>query len=199
MAIELESQTGIYTALDALLFYNPETGELVWLERPRELFSAERHWKRWNTKFAGQPAFTTLACGYRQGRIFNKLYSAHRVAWGLVHGVWPDGDVDHINGAGDDNRLVNLRAVSHAENCRNQKRQSANTSGVTGVNWDKRWNKWRAEITVDGRTRNLGRFANKPDAIAARKLAEREHGFHKNHGRIAQYQASGGDFVEVWA
>lgn len=199
MAIELKSNTGVCATLDALLRYNSESGGLVWLERPRELFPAERHWKRWNTKFAGRPAFTALAAGYLQGRIFNRSYFAHRVAWALVYGEWPSGDVDHINGTRDDNRLVNLRAVPHVDNCRNQKQRSTNTSGVNGVNWDARCHKWRADITIDGVSRNLGRFTNKSDAIAARKNADREHGFHKNHGLIADYRAAGGSFVETLA
>lgn len=47
-----------------------------------------------------------------------------------------------------------------------------NTSGVTGVKWDKDRQKWYAEIEFKGKKHYLGRYVNKEDAIAARKEAE---------------------------
>lgn len=172
--------------LRELLAYNPETGELTWLPRPREIFPSKRAFNTWNARYAGKTAFiTTDTPGYRQGRIFGKHYLAHRVAWALVHGEWPAEQIDHVNGIRSDNRLSNLRAVSRAENGRNQKRRSTNTSGVTGVQWVSRGNKWEARIQVAGRNRHLGYFASKDDAIIARKAAELEYGYHANHGRAA--------------
>ena len=54
---------------------------------------------------------------------------------------------------------------------------SSNTSGVTGVMWDKSRKKWKAEITFKGTVYKLGRFENKEDAIKARKDAEEK--YHK--------------------
>lgn len=48
-----------------------------------------------------------------------------------------------------------------------------NTSGVTGVYWDKSRNMWSAEIMFKHKKYHLGRFAKKSDAIAARKNAEK--------------------------
>jgi len=66
------------------------------------------------------------------------------------------------------------------------KMRKDNTSGVVGVCWDKRARKWQASITLDGRTKGIGNFKSKADAIAARKAAEIDHCFHENHGRKSQ-------------
>lgn len=49
---------------------------------------------------------------------------------------------------------------------------SNNTSGIKGVCWDKRRNKWLAQIGFRGRNYNLGRYAKIEDAAEARKEAE---------------------------
>lgn len=48
-------------------------------------------------------------------------YFAHRLAWVYVHGTQPD-EIDHINQTKDDNRIENLRNVTHVENCQNVRR-----------------------------------------------------------------------------
>jgi len=69
------------------------------------------------------------------GTFMRKTYAAHRVAWFLHHGAWPMGEIDHINGNAQDNRIANLRDVTHKENTRNMKRRSDNTSGITGISY----------------------------------------------------------------
>lgn len=175
--------------LRKLLRLDPETGKLFWRERPVDMFaegnlSSEVNCRRWNTKLSGKEAFTsTDRHGYRQGTILGKVYRVHRIIWCIVHGEWPPEDIDHINGIRDDNRLINLRAVSHAENQKNQKMQANNTSGVTGLHWLKQNQKWMAYIKVNGKQKHLGHFTDKAAAISARNAAEIEHGFHDNHGR----------------
>lgn len=51
----------------------------------------------------------------------------------------------------------------------------SNKSGVRGVCWHKRFNKWSAYITVKKKVYNLGRFENIEDAIKARKEAEEKY------------------------
>lgn len=181
-----------YAQVSALLKYDPDTGLLFWLPRPVEMFSdaflgSEWSSKRWNTRYAGKEAFTALdGRGYRYGQIYKKPYRAHRVAWLLTHGVWPEGEIDHINGVRTDNRLANLRDVSITINRRNCKLRSDNKSGVSGVNWNKAYGKWRARIAVNGQEVFLGNFDCVDDAIEARKQAEKTvGGFHKNHGRAS--------------
>lgn len=170
----------------SLIDYQPETGRMTWKARPTSMFSSNRACSTWNARYVGTEALRCdNGCGYRRGSLLGKLQCAHRVAWLITYGEWPKGEIDHINGNRSDNRIANLRCVSHAENGRNQKRSSTNTSGVTGVHWYAALGKWQAHITVNGKLKPLGYFADIHDAIAARKAAEVDHGFHENHGRAA--------------
>lgn len=104
--------------------------------------------------------------------------------WALVHGKWPDADLDHENGDTLDNRLENLRDVTNSVNHKNEKKKMSknNTSGFNGVYWDKQTQKWRAMIKVNFRTIQLGRFVNFEDAVSARKEANVKYGFTDRHG-----------------
>lgn len=175
--------------LARLLRYDADSGALVWLPRTPNMFrdgaqTAAHNCAIWNGKFAGQPALSAPdKRGYLTGNLLGRPVKAHRVIWALVHGEWPV-EVDHINGDPADNRLVNLRAVSHAVNGRNLKRKSNNTSGVCGVT-QRPSGRWRATITVGGRETTLGTFDTIGEAAQARRDAEARHGFHQNHGRRA--------------
>lgn len=151
------------------LRYDPETGKLYWLRGVCEIVEA------FTTRDRG---------GYLKSRINGRHVYAHRAIWALVRGEWPPHEVDHINGVRDDNRLVNLRCVSHAENTRNRARSSNNTTGRTGVRLQKKTGRWEARIKVDGRYIHLGTFQRIEDAVKAREKAEIRHGFHPNHDRL---------------
>jgi hypothetical protein len=172
-----------YDIARQLLKYEPDTGKLFWLERPNEFFKLPRDAKSWNMRYALTEALTAVDTrGYRHGNILSKLYRAHRVAWLITTGLWPDDKLDHLNGVRDDNRWENLREVSGAENNRNTVRQCSNTSGVNGVSWFKPTQKWRAYITVDGRPKHLGFFSDVEEAGAARAAANIKYGYSARHG-----------------
>ena len=163
--------------LRQLLRYEPETGKLFWLPRPREMFATQRSCSTWNARFAGQEAFTAVTNGYRVGNVEYKLCQAHRVIWAIVHGAWPGEDLDHINGERGDNRLTNLRPASRSENLCNRGMSPLNTSGHKGVYFDEPSQKWRAHIKKDRKFRFLGSFDTVDGAIAARRSAEQQlHG-----------------------
>ena len=82
---------------------------------------------------------------------------------------------DHIDRNPLNNRKYNLRQCTWNENMYNRGRRSDNTSGVTGVYFDKQTNKWMASITSNGKHKYLGRFDDKDDAIKARLLAEQKY------------------------
>jgi hypothetical protein len=170
--------------LRKLLRYEPQTGKLFWLPRPAEMFLDQRFFKMWHTKYANKTAFTAItAAGYKTGRIYHKTHYAHRVIWAIVHGGWPVGEIDHINGVPADNRLGNLRRVFRDINARNVKMRSDNTSGYNGVYWHASTGKWAARISIDCVNKHLGLFNNIADAIAARKAAEVGNGYTERHGQ----------------
>lgn len=159
------------------LHYNPNSGVFTWRARP-ERTSQD---KTWNTRWVGRPAGSIKNHGYRAIGLNGKFYRAHRLAWLYVYGRWP-GEIDHINHNPDDNRIKNLRKVSHAENGQNQSIRCDNSSGIVGVSWHERTEKWLAQIKVDGKSTYLGLFKDVEDAQKTRKYAEARFGFHKNHG-----------------
>jgi len=176
--------------LHKLLRYEPETGKLYWCERTPDMFkgckqSVKQTCNIWNSRFSGKEAFTCVdSHGYKSGRINSQLFRAHRVAWALHFGEWPSDQIDHINGVRGDNKIENLRIVTHQDNHRNQKRSSNNTSGVTGVHWNTRKGKWASRIWVGGKNgKHLGYFDSFDEAVQTRKDAEAKYGFHTNHGR----------------
>jgi hypothetical protein len=140
--------------------------------------------KSWHGKIkTGNPAFRTLRNdGYYVGNYRTRYHLAHRIVWAIEFGEWPE-EIDHINGQRSDNRITNLRAVTRKENTVNKQMRRNNTSGVQGVCYLVRQKKWCAQIGR-GRGSNLGLFDRKEDAVAARKAAEIERGYHPNHGRV---------------
>lgn len=165
-----------------LFDYDPDSGRLVWKFRPREHFSSSRIWKSTNTRCAGKEVgLAPNADGYLSVSINRVGYKAHRIIWLWMHGEMPE-QIDHINGDRSDNRASNLRAVTHAQNMKNKRKRQDNKSGVTGVNWHAKDGRWVAHISVDGVTERIGCFLRKEDAAAARKDAERKHGFSERHG-----------------
>lgn len=135
------------------------------------------------TVSAGSLAGWICSTGYRVVKIDWKQYYAHRLIFAHHHGRWPADQLDHIDGDRLNNRIQNLREVSNAENCRNQRMAISNTSGITGVTWHKVTGKWAATIRSNYRQIHIGLFKRFEDAVAARRQAEIDHGFHPNHGR----------------
>ena len=92
-----------------------------------------------------------------------------------LHWIICGKNYDHKNRNPFDNRKENLRKASFLENARNHNKQKNNTSVFIGVSWDSSYNKWKSYIRVDGKKKNLGRFANKNDAVKVRLQAEAEY------------------------
>ena len=107
----------------------------------------------------------------------NTLYACHRLAWLYIYGSFPSGLIDHINRDGLDNRIDNLRDVSHKVNMQNVgafKDWKKHGCKLTGVSWDKSTNNWKSSICIDGRQKHLGRFATQEDAHEAYLIKKRE-------------------------
>ena len=143
--------------LRELLEYAPETGLFYWRQRRGSAAAGHR---------AGSPC----GGGYRVIVIDRVPYYAHRLAWLYVHGEHPAGEIDHINAVAADDRIANLRQCSRSENARNTRRR--NPSGFKGV-FASQSRRWRAQISLNGRSIHLGMYDTAQEAAAAYDAAAR--------------------------
>ena len=151
--------------VSSCLDYNAETGLLHWKVRPLDQFGEVRAWKTFNTRFARTQAGATDTHGYTIIALGGKRYKAHRLAWLISHGEWPDETIDHINSVPSDNRLLNLRLASQAQNTRNKSAHGSSGQRFKGVRRNK--GEWAARIMNDRKEINLGRFHAEEDAAKA--------------------------------
>lgn len=146
-----------------LLHYDPISGLITW--------AIDKGCKMRKGSVAG----TVDKNGHRVISVDYERIMAHRLAWFLHYGSWPEGELDHINRIGDDNRIANLRNATRTQQRMNASVSTINTSGATGVYKEKRTGKWYVQIKI-GKTRiNLGTFSSKQEAIDARREAELQH------------------------
>ena len=160
-----------------VLSYEPETGMLFWKFRDESMFKSKQNAAAWNGRNAYKEALTSGMIGYMVGTIFGGRYLAHRVAWAIHYGKWPEDQIDHINGNRSDNRIVNLRESTQQENCCNMPKKSDNTSGYKGV-WRYRDGvRWQCAIRHMGKTKHLGLFESAKEAHNAYcQAAQKYHG-----------------------
>ena len=143
-----------YETANATFTYNPNTGNVYW-----KIATG-------NSTIGKQ--VTTLASNTKYYRVTldGTEYMLHRVIYLIMTGEMPD-IIDHINGDSLDNRWCNLRSVTQQVNLCNRKQMRSNTSGVTGVIWDKSRGKWKAVLS----RKNLGRFDTFEEAVECRQRA----------------------------
>jgi hypothetical protein len=154
--------------LKELFYYHPESGDFIRIVRVAQRTHLGDH--------AGY-----LENGYLVFRVDGKKYKAHRLSWLYTHGTFPPDQIDHINGVKTDNRMVNLRPATNAENRRNCGAPAANTSGHKGVCWHKPTGKWYAQIQVGtGVPKYLGIFDDIEEAAATYQAAALKY-----HGEFA--------------
>lgn len=149
--------------LREVLNYNPQTGIFTRLVRTAQRVQVG----------------DTAGCKAQRGclliMIDCRLYQAHRLVWLYVHGVWPTNHIDHLDGNPANNRIENLRDVSHSVNMQNiRKAKSSNKS--TGMLGSYRIGKrFQAKIVIDGKVRHIGMFDTPELAHAAYLAAKRLH------------------------
>lgn len=114
--------------------------------------------------------------GHISVSIGNTRYLAHRLIWALCTEEDPgEYQIDHINGVRTDNRIENLRKVTHQQNGMNRCRAQRNSqSGIVGVHPHKATGKWEATITHNGKSIFLGLHETKEAALAVRIAKERK-------------------------
>ena len=144
--------------------YNPETGLFISTTTGRKVGTPVKRWYL-SIKFEGHS------------------YRAHRVAWLITYGKWPDGLLDHINGITSDNSIKNLREATISQNAFNAKKGLANRSGEKGVAWNSKKNRWEARVFANGKIR-FRRFFNDFNEACKRVRSARAviHGEFANNG-----------------
>jgi hypothetical protein len=166
MGSAMEMTADYLNYLKAILRYEPITG----------LF----RWKITRRKHGGfvQPGDVagTMKDGYIQIIIDGIPWRAHRLAWLLMTGELPlpGKEIDHWNKIRSCNIWTNLRLKTRSQNNHNAAPAITNRSGVRGVSWKKRDNKWDARISIDGEVIVLGQYQDFAEAVEARRIAEFE-------------------------
>lgn len=142
------------------LTYQEDTGYFVWTKTGRRAGSVDTN------------GYRVLSVGTRQTR--DRCYE-HQLAWYDYYGVWPN-EIDHINGIKSDNRIINLRNVSHKTNNQNTiKPRAHNKTGYLGVTYSKERNKYYASISYNSCKKYLGTFKTPQEAHEAYLLFKREY------------------------
>ncbi len=149
--------------LKDMLDYDAGTGVFVWKTRPSKAVRA-----------GDVAGCVEKRIGYITIGIAGRVYKAHRLAWLYVYGSWPKGLIDHINGNKADNRIDNLRDVFADGNSQNvRKPNRRNKSGFMGVIWFQ--NKWRASMSVNGKSKWLGDYSTPEEAHQVYLEAKRKY------------------------
>lgn len=150
--------------LRELLHYQPETGVFTWLSHAGGVLR-------------GSVAGNCNSLGYMVLGLKGKKYRQHRLAWLYVHGVWPIGTLDHLDADRANNRIANLRCVSHSYNMQNIKVATVRSkTGVRGVHWRKSQSGYVASIKLGRENKREGPFKTIEEArIAYVNLKLRYH------------------------
>ena len=116
--------------------------------------------------------------GYIHFCVDYKKYLAHRLAWLYVHGVWPNGDIDHIDGNRSNNKIENLRDVPRSTNLENMKYAKSHnkSTGLLGSYLIKKTGRYTSRIKVNKTDVYLGVFDTAKDAHIAYIQAKKK--FH---------------------
>ena len=167
--------------LKSIINYNPESGAMTWKFRSPTSRKNKHFNAIWGGKEAGKTDVTKTGSKYKRITIDKRSYATHRLAFLYMLGYFPV-EVDHNDRDGLNNSWNNLSESTRPENMLNKSRYKSNTSGVTGVSWHKREQKWSARITVEGKRVTLGSFDNIEDAESIVKSERIKHGYTKGHG-----------------
>lgn len=142
-------------------------------ERARELFNYDPETGSLTRKKSGGGYSVGATVGHVSSNGYVRLsadrngYAAHRVAWLMMTGQWPSGDVDHVDMNRQNNAWSNLRQCTRSQNMHNTKAKR----GLKGVSWDRLTRKWRASAHIHGKSTNLGRYECLGQAISAYRRA----------------------------
>lgn len=155
--------------LDERFSYDPDTGILS-VKEVRNSSASYGEEAGWNNG------------GYRRVSINGKHLLVHKVIWALYYKEKPPEYIDHEDGNGLNNRILNLRAATESQNMQNRGTPSHNTSGHKGVHWHKGTGRWTVKVSYNKRHYYGGYYVEIGRAIEeATKLRTQLHGAYANH------------------
>ncbi len=164
--------------LKELIQYDPFKGIVTWKIKPcKNILAGSR---------AGA-VVKSRKKSYRSIRIKGVVKREHCWIWYLVTGVYPDNEIDHLNGDGTDNRWSNIRKVNPSINRHNCRRFSNNKSGITGVFWSDKKNTWFVTFCINKKQKRIAQRIDFFEACCIRKSLENKHGYNKQHGSNRPY------------
>jgi hypothetical protein len=158
------------------LSYEPETGILRWKPRAPRMFNsphAERLCRAFNAQNAGKIAGTVCSSGHKQIKVDGVSIMAHRAAYAIMEGKWPENEIDHKDVSHANNSWENIRDATRSQNRCNVGPNKRNKLGVKGVY--KRKNRYIASIRVNGKLIGLGYFKTVEEASKAYENAANRH------------------------
>lgn len=157
------------------LRYDPDTGFFYWrkVAHPSQV------------RRIGQRAaeFDVDSEGYARLTFRLRRYKAHRIAWFMMTGEWPDAEIDHADGDPSNNTWVNLRLADRSLQNANRCKRPNSSSQFKGVRKRPDERTWLASIKVRGVNIRLGRFETEEAAHAAYRAAAIKH-----FGEFARFQ-----------
>lgn len=151
------------TVARLLIQYDQDTGKLFWKPRAACFFTSgyfdkRSNANRWNVRYSGRETFNHPSKnGYLNGKFLGIATSAHRIAWTIFHGAWPEQEIDHINRTKTDNRICNLRQTDRAGNNLNRGANKSRGSHPKGV-FKSCGGRWMARIGYKGKSLHGGTF-----------------------------------------
>jgi hypothetical protein len=134
---------------------------------------------------AGSKVGTRNTHGHLGVQVDGRHLGVHQVAWALHHGKWPNLDIDHRNGAGNDNRIANLRLATDSQNLRNSRNYAKKSGLPRGVTRSRRGYVARITTNPGNGASYLGTFETPTAASAAYQAAAQQHfgEFRRNDAR----------------
>jgi hypothetical protein len=109
-----------------------------------------------------------LYCYDENGLKTRKTFCVHKLI-GIYFIPNPENkkEIDHIDNNKLNNSISNLRWVTSSENKRNRRSSINETSPYVGISYDKSRNKWRYQISVNGK-KHMKRFDTEREAAIKR-------------------------------
>ena len=109
------------------------------------------------------------SCGYYRIDLLEngkrKTFKIHRlIAFHFIPNPENKSEIDHINRDRTDNRIENLRWVSHSENQQNQGIKKNNKTGIKNIFYDKSRDRWIFKKRINNNT-TWKWFKTKEEAI----------------------------------